>query len=238
MMKHRSGVTFGYWRVISAVGIAAAGLLISMSVASAHEHREVADGAYAMEVGFLNEPAVQDEINGLFLRVTEGHGEEEEAEATPAAGEEEEEEEGPGVVGLEDTLQAEVTFGGQTTALTLRPISADPGSYRANFIPTAVGAYTFRIFGTINDVTIDESFTSGLETFSEVSERADLMFPPSDQSGQTAAAVADAQDSADAASTLAIVALVLGAVGAVAGVYALVRGSRTGQAAKPAASDE
>jgi len=226
-----------HWRLAIAVVIASVSVLMGSAVASAHEHRELADGAYGMEVGFFDEPAVQDEINGLFLRVTEGLPEEGEAGATPAAGEEEEEG-GPGVEGLEDTLQAEVTFGTQTRELTLRPVADDPGTYRATFIPTAAGAYTFRIFGTINDVTIDESFTGGPETFAEISERAGLMFPPSDQSARTASAVSDAQDSAGSASTLAIVALVLGAIGAVAGVYALVRSSRPGQTVTPATLDE
>ena len=39
------------------------------------------------------------------------------------------------------------------------------------------GDYTFRIYGTIDGTEIDESFTSGPETFGAVEDPAPLQFP-------------------------------------------------------------
>ena len=153
------------------------GLLVSLLVASAtalawsasaHEHRTV--GSYELVVGFLNEPAVSGELNGLSLRVTVTPGAD--AAATPGA-----EAEGAPVEGLETTLQAEVIYGDQRMPLTLAPAWQDPGHYTAPLIPTQPGDYSFHIWGTINGVDVDETFTAGPETFSTVIDRTTLEFP-------------------------------------------------------------
>lgn len=124
----------------------------------AHEHREVADGQYELTVGFLDEPAYVNLKNGLDLRVVTVDGDEP-------------------VEGLADTLTAEVIYGDQSMELELRPVFNSPGHYRAIFFPTAVGAYTFHITGEIDGTEIDEEFTSGPETFSEVEPIEPLQFP-------------------------------------------------------------
>jgi hypothetical protein len=70
-----------------------------------------------------------------------------------------------------------VLFEDQTLALPLSPLFGEPGGYRSVFFPTAPGDYTFRIYGTIDGTEIDESFTSGPETFSPVADPAPLQFP-------------------------------------------------------------
>ena len=125
---------------------------------SAHENREVADGQYQLTVGFLEEPAFVNEKNGLSLRVVTVDGEEP-------------------VEGLVDTLEAEVIYGDQSMELELAPVFGDAGHYQAIFFPTATGAYTFRISGEIEGNEIDEEFTSGPETFSEVEPIEPLQFP-------------------------------------------------------------
>jgi hypothetical protein len=152
----------------------ALGLLAALFVAlpwatTAHEHRTV--GKYEVVVGFLNEPAVSNELNGLDFRVTELPAAE--AGATPEA----EAAEGTPVEGLETTLQAEVIFGDQRMPLTLRAAWNSPGHYAANFIPTQPGDYSFHIWGTINGMAFDETFTAGPETFSTVIDRTTLEFP-------------------------------------------------------------
>lgn len=132
-------------------------IAFTMSVA-AHEHREVADGQYEMTIGFLDEPAYVNLKNGLSLRVVSVDGEEP-------------------VEGLADTLTAEVIYGDQSMELELEPVLNDPGHYRAIFFPTAPGAYTFHITGEIDGNKIDEEFTSGPETFSEVEPIEPLQFP-------------------------------------------------------------
>jgi hypothetical protein len=145
------------------------------SGASAHEHRDVADGQYSLVVGFLDEPAFTGEKNGLDLRVAKHDPAAAGAETTE--GEEAVEEEGTPVVGLEDTLKAEVIYGDQKMELTLEPRFQAPGAYDAHFFPTAAGDYTFRIYGDIEGAAIDETFTSSPEGFSSVQAREDLEFP-------------------------------------------------------------
>ena len=96
--------------------------------------------------------------------------------ATPAA-ESGEEGEGAPVLGLADTLQAEVIYGDQTMALELRPVFSEPGAYNGFFFPMAEGDYTFRIFGEIEGNPVDETFTSSPEGFHGVEPREPLEFP-------------------------------------------------------------
>jgi len=140
---------------------------LSPFVTTAHEHRQV--GEYSFVVGFLNEPAISNELNGLDLRISLPM-----AGATPDADGEITTEP---VAGLEATLQAEVIFGDQRMPLTISPVWNTPGSYQAHFIPTQPGDYSFHIWGTINGTEIDEMFTAGPETFSTVIDRATLEFP-------------------------------------------------------------
>ena len=127
--------------------------------ASARETRPIAD-RFTVEIGFVNEPAIQADTNGLWLRVVEG--------------------EQP-VEGLEQTLQAEVIFGDAVRSLPLIPSTDDPGTYTSTFIPVQPGDYTFRIFGTIADVTLDEFFTSAPEGVAPVDARIDYEFPTAAQ---------------------------------------------------------
>ena len=149
------------FRLLTSIGLALMLATTLVSVGSAHEHREVADGQFELTVGFLNEPAYQNQQNGLDLRVMTIDGEEP-------------------VEGLVDTLEAEVIYGDESMTLELEPVFNQPGHYRAIFCPTAIGAYTFHITGEIDGNEIDEEFTSGPETFSEVEPIEPLQFPKPD----------------------------------------------------------
>ncbi|MBA2468574.1 MAG: hypothetical protein H0V37_04145 [Chloroflexia bacterium] len=140
--------------VLAAFALAAIAL-VQPFAASAHETREVATD-YSFVVGFINELAIQGDTNGIWLEVTS-------AEAP--------------VLGLADILQAQVIFGDQTRDLTLTPAFGEEGVYEAVFIPTEPGDYTFRFFGQIDGVDVDETFTSSPEGFDSVAPRADLEFP-------------------------------------------------------------
>lgn len=151
-------------------GLVALALALVTSGAAAHEQRDVADGQFSFVVGFLNEPAYSGEMNGLDLRIALL-----DAAATPvAAGEE-----APTtpVEGLETTVQAEVFFADQAMPLVISASYGEPGSYESIFFPTQPGDYSFHIFGTINGVAIDETFTSGPETFGPMEDPAPLQFP-------------------------------------------------------------
>jgi hypothetical protein len=197
------------FRLVAAVVATALLTVAGTLVTSAHERRAVGD--YELVVGFLTEPAIVEEPNGLDLRIQEGGGDE-----------------GAPVEGLADTLQAEVTFGSSTMELELEPRFGQPGAYRANFIPTASGDYTFHIFGTINSLEVDETFTSSPDTFSSVGARAAMSFPNEVAAvGDIAGDVDEAQDSADTARLLGIAGLVAGVLGLLAGGLALMSARRT-----------
>ncbi len=153
-----------------ALATAAAALLVVSPISvGAHEHREI--GEYTLVVGFINEPAVSGELNGLSLTVHQASASD--TAATPTASEDE----GTPVEGLESTLQAEVILGDQKMPLTLGTVWKTPGAYESWFIPTAPGDYSFHIWGTINGTQIDETFTAGPDTFSTVIDRSTLEFP-------------------------------------------------------------
>ena len=116
------------------------------------------------------------------------------------------------------SLGREVTFEDQTLALEIQPRLGESGAYRAVFVPTVAGPYTFHIFGEIDGEPIDETFTSGPETFSEFQDVTGGQFPivyPA-----LGDVVRDAETGANAATT-ATLALVLDASGLLAGVVAL-----------------
>ena len=170
-------------------------MVVGTGVVLGHEVREVGDLTFV--VGFLEEPVFSGQKSGLDLRVSRGE--------TP-------------VEGLEETLHAEVTFDGQVRALAISPAFGEPGAYRSVFFPTAAGPYTFHIFGEADGVAIDEEFTSGPDTFSEVQDVTGGQFPV--QFPPTGDVVRDAEAGA-AAGTTATIALVLGGAGLVAGLVAL-----------------
>ena len=170
-------------------------IVVGTGVVSGHESRDI--GHINMVVGFLGEPVYSGQKSGLDLRVTH--------DGEPAEG-------------LEETLEATVTFGDTTRDLPLSPAFGEPGAYRSVFFPTAAGPYTFRIFGEIDGEPIDESFTSGPDTFSEVQDVVGGQFPVTFPG--TADIVRDAEAGAGAATT-ATIALILGTAGLLAGLVAL-----------------
>ncbi len=138
--------------------------------------------------------------------------------------------------------------------LTVEPFFEDgefgtPGDYRAWFIPTSPGQYTFHFTGTIDGQDIDETFTSGPQTFDDVVSPSDIEYPEklpstneladridrevprlndSIEQARTAAvgAVQDASDEASSAKTLGILGLVVGTLGLVVAVVAVVLSRR------------
>ena len=170
-------------------------MTVGIGTINAHESRDV--GPYTLVVGLLDEPVYSGQKSGLELRVSRG--------------------EEP-VEGLEESLTAEVSFEGSTRDLPISPVFGEPGAYRSVFFPTAAGPYTFHITGTIDGDTVDESFTSGPDTFSEVQDATTGQFPVQlPPAGDTAR---DAEAGASAGGT-ATLALIVGGAGLVAGLVAL-----------------
>ncbi|MGD9712651.1 MAG: hypothetical protein AB7V46_11355 [Thermomicrobiales bacterium] len=154
-----------------AAAMAFLGIVATGGTISAHEQREVGDdGQFHFVVGFLNEPAVQGELNAISVRITRN-----DPDATPPA--EGEAVERQPIEGLESTLTFEIIYEDQTASLPVETVWQDAGHYVSYVIPTEPGVYSFRITGEIDGVAIEEVFTAGPETFSEVTPRTELEFP-------------------------------------------------------------
>jgi hypothetical protein len=174
--------------------------------ALAHVQIDVGDGQYVMELGFRDEPAYVGQPNALSLKV--------EKYATGGT---------QPVDGLAGTLQAEITKDGQSITPPLVP--KGDGLYEAAFVPTATGDYTFHITGKIEDATVDESATSGPNTFDSVQPLTAIELPPaSPDAAQVAAAAAQAD--AATARTLALVGIAVGILGLILGAVAFARSGR------------
>ncbi|HEV2250763.1 MAG TPA: hypothetical protein VGT60_09675, partial [Candidatus Limnocylindria bacterium] len=147
---------------IRSIAVALAAVVASLGIfaspAAAHETRAV--GPYTFVVGWVNEPAVAGQSNGLYLMVTETAG-------------------GAPVVGGQTTISATVIVGGgaKSRALPLEPDGDRPGVYTSGFVPTRVGDYTFHLSGRLGATTIDETFESGPNRFDPVTDGAGLEFP-------------------------------------------------------------
>ena len=190
-------------------------LWLVVGTASAHEKAAV--GPYTVFVGFENEPAIVEQPNAVQVLIRNGDSE----DAKP-------------VTGIGDTLKADVKFGSQTTTMSLAESDDDPGDYLANFIPTAEGPYTFHIYGTINGTNIDQSFTSGPDTFSEVESSTSMQFPDKIPAiGTVASTAKSAHDTAGTAQTLGIIGIIAGILGLIAGVAGMMM-ARAARNASPA----
>jgi hypothetical protein len=194
--------------------------------ASAHGEHKVAN--YTFVVGFGTEPAYAGETNSVQLMISNGG-----KPVTDAKG-----------------LKAAVSTGdADPKEMALQPYFGqgwgEPGDYRAFFIPTAPGAYTFRITGTLGGKKIDKSYTSVKHGFDEVTDPAEVQYPVQEPTGAQVttrldresarlnAALAAEREAADdevaGARRLATIGLAVGALGLLAavgvGVVALRRRS-------------
>jgi hypothetical protein len=105
---------------------------------------------------------------------------------------------------------------GKSVTKPVRAISAttDPGHYTADVLPSQAGQYRFRIFGTVENTQVNETFTSG-DKFGNVGPIAELSFPDSDTSTRSIEGsvkdlervAADATAAANTARTMAMAAL-------------------------------
>ncbi|TVR68555.1 MAG: hypothetical protein EA415_16300 [Sphaerobacteraceae bacterium] len=202
----------------------AALLLVTLAATiSAHETREV-DGEFEFVVGFMNEPAYVNQMNGIDLRISYLNGNHDDADNADdhsddhdhaddhdhdhGAADDQYASDNPPVENAHQTLNATITHGEDSMDVELRPVWGQPGAYTADVIPTTTGTYRFHFHGEIDGVTIDETFTGGPDTFSEVASTDELEFP---EGGAMAAT-----DSNQAAA--------MGIAGVVAGLLGLLVG--------------
>ena len=214
-------------RTVVVVAVVAVLLVVPLAgSASAHEEHKV--DRYTVEVGFGTEPAYAGIINSVQLIISNNG-----KPVTDAKG-----------------LKVAVTTGdAEPKDLALQPFFGDdfgePGDYRAFFVPTTPGPYTFKVTGTLGGKKVNQSYTSGKDGFDEVTDPAEVQYPVQQPSGSQLtnrldrettrlnAAVAAQREAADAdvagARRLAAVGLAVGALGLLTavgvGVVALRRRS-------------
>jgi hypothetical protein len=219
-----------------ALSLALVCLLLTTSVAAAHERRHV--GPYTFIVGFLNEPAYAQQLNSLDLTICRGstctyttNQQNGMSGMNPSTG--------PTlanpVVGAEKTLKFEVRFG-SSSPLSV-PIEArwgQPGKYVAYFMPTHPGTYTFHIFGTLEGLKIDEYFTSGPNTFSDVEVLP--TYPAQVSTSSAAPSTSPTADQFQAVESRATLATGLGVAGTLLGLGGLLFALIAWRRAAPSAS--
>jgi hypothetical protein len=191
------------------------GTLIALpaSPASAHESRQVGD--YEFVVGWYDEPAFAYQKNGPEVTITDRRG-------------------NPAVEGVD--LQVEIGFEDETMTAELEPaflvgVFGEPGNYNTDIYPTRAGTWTFHITGTVEGQEVDETFTSGPETFSDIEDPGEVAFPVEDPSNAELADLVEqlraeetaASDDASSARTLAYVGIGAGLLGLVVAGIALMR---------------
>jgi hypothetical protein len=122
--------------------------------AFAHEHQifEINGVTYEFGIGSMNEPVVVDDKSGLELRVNKvgaapGH-EDHHTSMTEGA-----------VSGLEKTLKVELVADRARKTLDLTPAWGVAGLYNAPFYPTEATQFSYRLFGTIDGIPVDLTFT-------------------------------------------------------------------------------
>jgi hypothetical protein len=210
-------------RGLAALGAAA---LVVLPASTAFAHGEVTEGALAIEVGFGTEPAYAGFPNSVQVLLTHaGHP------VTDATG-----------------MTVDITFGDQTTTMDLVPDfevggDGEPGDYRAFFVPSQTGPYTFHVKGTVDGEKVDVEMSSSQSTFAEVEPISNAAFPPvqaptneelasrlqteSDKVTAARSAATSAADDASSAQTTATIALVVAAIGVIAAIAAIVTARRS-----------
>jgi hypothetical protein len=184
-------------------------------------------GDHEFVIGFGTEPAYQGFPNSAQVLIRHHDGEP--------------------VTTIDGELEVEVRYGDTSETFPLEPnfvpgVFGEEGDYRAWFVPSRAGEYTFRVFGELEGKKVDEELTSGPKTFSDVLDTSAESFPVQDPTtGEIAerldrevprmtAAIAAAEDAADEAAstarTIAIVAVILGVLGLILGAVALARTRR------------
>ena len=191
-------------RLRTAALIAVALMVAAPSAVLAHESRDVS--GYKFVVGWIGEPALEGQKNGVDLRITQAD---------------------KPVEGVEKTLQVEITHkaSGAKKTFALRTIFRDPGHYTADLIPTAPGQYEMRFFGKVGNTEVDQTFISGPGRYGDIEPTTEIAFPvAAPQVREVAGSAKQALEAAQAAEDAAGAARTIGIAGSVLGVLGLAAG--------------
>src|SRR5438034_221807 len=146
-----------------AIALFAMGLASLATPVAAHIVKQV--GPYSVAIGWVHEPTYVGELNAVQVVIKDAKG-------------------NPVTDLSADALKVVAsTAGQQSDPMSLAPTFDEdtglgiPGDYEAPMIPTAPGAYTFRVTGTIHQTAIDETVTSSESTFEPAIAPTDIEFP-------------------------------------------------------------
>ena len=118
--------------------IALAALFVNLQIASAHETITVGD--YEIVYGWLNEPPIAGQLNGLEIFVNNTSG---------GKGQAVEEH-------VMHTLVVELSYGAESKTLTLEPVFDTAGAFDATILPTIPGVYSLKFSGMLGETPVDE----------------------------------------------------------------------------------
>ena len=112
-------------------------LLALATIGIASAHTTVTNGPYNVEIGWLNEPPIVGQMNGIIMNLSTSDG-----KSTP-------------VTDSISQLTMKVSYGGQSKILTLQPLGEDtPGQYVAPMLPMVAGLYTVDVTGTLGTTDV------------------------------------------------------------------------------------
>lgn len=172
-------------------------LLLNFQPVLAHEGVTVGD--YEIVVGWVNEPPVAGQLNGIELRVTNNSSGEEQPVEEIAS------------------LTVTVSYGGQSKQLTFEPVGEEsPGRFQAVLLPTIPGQYTVEFGGQLGDTPVDAHVEP-----EEVAQAETIQFPASYPNPQSAAPASAASVNSGTADWMVWLSLLLGVTGVVLGITAL-----------------
>jgi hypothetical protein len=156
-------------------------------------HEPVTVGEYHLLVGWRQEPAIAGVLNGLDLQILNG---------TMAP-----------VLGAEQTLNATLSTGPASVNKGLEPQFGRDGWYTFDVIPTRLGAYSVRIYGTLPTTAVNVSVI-----LDDVSAAGDFAFPVPDPTARDLQTqIASLQSQLALALGIAVVGLIVGGVGIAVG---------------------
>jgi hypothetical protein len=174
-------------------GLLLLGLLVLPQTVWAHQTITVGD--YAVEYGWVSEPAVAGQPNAVVINLTSPKD--------------------PNAAIDVSAFTIEAVYGGQNKVLTLQPLGENtPGQYIAPITPTRPGKYTIHLGGKIGST----AFNTDVQP--EEVQTADVVQFPVAEAGQLANTTAG---SAPLPAWIAIAGVLFGVVGTILGLVALTR---------------
>jgi hypothetical protein len=183
---------------VAVVAFLLVGILLVAQVASAHQMITVGD--YAVEYGWINEPAVVGQPNAVVINITSN------ITTTSSTSPE---------IDISG-LQIQAVLGPQNKVLTLQPLGENtPGQFIAPITPMRPGVYTIHLGGNIGTTT----FNTDVQP--EEVKTADVVQFPIADTGQTT----NTTSALGLAGWLGIAGFVLGAFGTILGLISLTRKS-------------